>query len=136
MAKKKKSNVDSALEAKFLREWTKRYPHMTPKTQYRFHPTRKYRFDFAWPTIKIAVEVQGYGAGHTSLPGMTQDYNRHLDAMLLNWKIVFLTSVHLKSDNVDTSLKRIAKLMGIPSTPNPIRPKGYVPLRKRNSWNQ
>lgn len=31
----------------------------TPEREYRFHPTRKFRFDFAWPTSKIAVEVEG-----------------------------------------------------------------------------
>lgn len=30
-----------------------------PEREYRFHKTRKFLFDFAWPRMKIAVEVEG-----------------------------------------------------------------------------
>lgn len=30
-----------------------------PVAEYRFHPVRKWRFDWAWPERKIAVEVDG-----------------------------------------------------------------------------
>tara|TARA_R110002126_G_scaffold288065_2_gene441348 strand:+ start:900 stop:1049 length:150 start_codon:yes stop_codon:yes gene_type:complete len=29
----------------------------TPEAEYRFHPTRRWRFDFARPDKKLAVEV-------------------------------------------------------------------------------
>lgn len=29
------------------------------QTEYRFHPTRKWRFDYAWPTERVAVEIDG-----------------------------------------------------------------------------
>jgi len=30
-----------------------------PIREYKFHPVRKWRFDFAWPKIKLAVEIDG-----------------------------------------------------------------------------
>jgi len=27
--------------------------------EYRFHPLRKFRVDFAWPELKIAIEIDG-----------------------------------------------------------------------------
>lgn len=30
-----------------------------PDTEYQFHPDRKWRFDFAWPDKKLAVEING-----------------------------------------------------------------------------
>ena len=30
-----------------------------PVPEFRFHPERKWRFDFAWPEHKIAVEQEG-----------------------------------------------------------------------------
>jgi very-short-patch-repair endonuclease len=30
-----------------------------PTPEYRFHPVRKWRFDFAWPLQWVAVEVDG-----------------------------------------------------------------------------
>jgi len=34
-----------------------------PETQFRFHPTRKWQFDFAWPTERVAVEIEGGSFG-------------------------------------------------------------------------
>ena len=31
----------------------------TQEQEYRFHPTRRWRFDFAWPAAKLAVECDG-----------------------------------------------------------------------------
>lgn len=31
----------------------------TPKREYRFDKKRRFRIDFAWPSLKIAVEVDG-----------------------------------------------------------------------------
>ena len=29
------------------------------KREYRFHPTREWRFDFAIPAVRVAIEVEG-----------------------------------------------------------------------------
>jgi very-short-patch-repair endonuclease len=30
-----------------------------PAREYRFHPGRRWRFDFTWPRYKITVEIDG-----------------------------------------------------------------------------
>jgi len=30
-----------------------------PEQEYRFTPTRRWRFDFAWPVQRVAVEIDG-----------------------------------------------------------------------------
>ena len=30
-----------------------------PQSEYKFHPMRKWRIDYAWPDIKLAVEIEG-----------------------------------------------------------------------------
>src|SRR5690606_39740371 len=30
-----------------------------PVREYRFHPERRWRFDFAWPDLRVAAEVEG-----------------------------------------------------------------------------
>ncbi len=51
----------SSLEIVFLRVWTQvtqdRWP--APKREFRFHPTRQWRFDFAWERERVAVELEG-----------------------------------------------------------------------------
>ena len=48
---------DSALEAKFEAWILPLLP--AAQKQYKFHPTRRWRFDYAWPEAKLAVEVDG-----------------------------------------------------------------------------
>jgi hypothetical protein len=38
-----------------------------PIREYRFAPSRRWRFDFAWPAAMLAVEVEG-GAGVAQVP--------------------------------------------------------------------
>lgn len=122
----------SVLEKWFLREWMARYPSNKPIREYSFS-SRGFRFDFCWVSSKIAVEVQGIGPGHCSLIGMTQDYDKNLHALLLGWRIVYLTKTHLTKPRIDSTCNGIASLLGIP--PKSLnKPKGYIPRRKRKGW--
>ena len=61
----------------------------------RFYPKRKWRFDFAVPRIKLAVEVEGgiwQQGRHTRGAGYQSDLNKYNTAILLNW-VVFRFSV-------------------------------------------
>ncbi len=64
--------------------------------EHRFHPIRKWRFDFAWVDIKLAVEIQGgiwLGSigGHTSAAGRTRDCEKHNAATVLGWRVMQFT---------------------------------------------
>lgn len=48
----------SYLEAQFMR-LLQRHELPNPFREYKFHPVRKWRFDFAWPKLKVAVEIDG-----------------------------------------------------------------------------
>jgi len=56
--------------------------------EFKFHPDRKWRFDFAWPNYKIAVEVDGMawqagGGKHNT----DRDREKINNAMLLEWHV-------------------------------------------------
>lgn len=59
--------------------------------EYRFHPTRRWRFDYAWPSSKVALEVDG-GAGafgrHSRPGGMRADHEKANTAMLMGWTVL------------------------------------------------
>jgi len=60
--------------------------------EHRFHATRRWRFDFAWPAHKFAVELDGgvfmaARTGHTSHAGLRNDYERDAAALLLEWVV-------------------------------------------------
>jgi very-short-patch-repair endonuclease len=121
-----KQEMESELERTFYCYWSTYYPLALPALQYRFHPSRKFRFDFAWPRSKLAVEIQGFGPGHFSLQGATADYDRHIEALKLNWKIIYLTSKHLDPRRISDICEEIASLLSINKTQT-----GYVPLARR-----
>lgn len=138
MAKKRKKKVwnkedESHLELLFLKHWTTAYPYHSPVRELHFHPTRKFRFDFAWPSKKTALEIQGYGPGHFSLPGMTQDCDKHIHALTLNWRVIYITSLHLSPDRIQTTLLSISLLLAIPPKSPRSPQSGYIPFKHRRT---
>jgi len=65
-----------------------------PVREYRFHPSRKWRFDFAWPAAMLAVEIEGgsWIAGrHVRGRGFEADCEKYNAAVLLGWRILRFT---------------------------------------------
>lgn len=59
--------------------------------EYRFHPTRRWRFDYAIPSKKIALEVEGgvFTQGrHTRSTGFLGDMEKYNEAARLGWRVV------------------------------------------------
>lgn len=62
-----------------------------PVREYRFHPTRKWRLDFAWPAVMLAVEVEGgiyRGGGHTSTTGLKRDIEKGNALTMAGWRVL------------------------------------------------
>lgn len=79
-----------------------------PTREHKFHPTRKWRFDFAWIELKLALEVEGglYGKSrHTSITGYTNDCEKYSFAALLGWRVLRCTVIHLKNGELRTWLR-------------------------------
>lgn len=58
--------------------------------EFKFHPTRKWRFDYAMPAHKIAIEVEGgvwTGGRHTSPKGFLNDMEKYNTATLMGWRV-------------------------------------------------
>jgi very-short-patch-repair endonuclease len=62
-----------------------------PEEEYMFHPDRKWRFDFAYPDQKIAIEIEGgvWTQGrHTRGSGFVKDCEKYNAAAMLGWRIL------------------------------------------------
>ncbi|HHQ4617455.1 TPA: hypothetical protein ACSP2N_001469 [Aeromonas veronii] len=71
-----------------------------PATELVFHPKRKWRLDYAWPTRMIAVEIHGgihSGGRHTRGKGFVEDRAKMNEARLLGWTVLEVTPEHVKS---------------------------------------
>jgi very-short-patch-repair endonuclease len=58
--------------------------------EYRFHPTRKWRFDVAIPAEKIGMEIEGgiYTRGrHVRPKGFKADMEKYNQATKLGWSV-------------------------------------------------
>lgn len=58
--------------------------------EFKFHPVRKWRFDYAIPKHKIALEVEGgvwTGGRHTSSVGFMKDMEKYNTATLMGWRV-------------------------------------------------
>ena len=78
------------------------FGHERVVTEHKFHPVRRWRFDYAIPEIKLAVEYNGHGgfvqAGgvsrHGSIIGMTLDADKMNAAIGQGWRVLTFTALH------------------------------------------
>lgn len=93
MNKNKKPDLSD--EFKFILKLSKHIP--APETEYMFHPTRKWRFDFAWPEKKIAVECDGIiwkaGGGRHN---MDSDRDKINNAVIMGWKVLRFSGAQIR----------------------------------------
>lgn len=72
------------------------------KTEYIFHPVRKWRFDYAWPEILLAVEYEGVckpkrgKSRHTTVGGFTEDATKYSAAAAMGWCVIRVTAPMVK----------------------------------------
>lgn len=75
-----------------------------PTPELRFHDRRRWRFDFAWPEEKVALEIEGgafkkgecprcryklpLGGRHQRGPGFVEDMTKYASAFMLGWTVL------------------------------------------------
>ena len=76
--------------------------------EYRFHDTRRWRFDYAWPEKRIACEYEGIFAAksrHTSVMGYSNDAEKYSTAAALGWCVIRITAPMLRDGRAADLLK-------------------------------
>ena len=62
-----------------------------PEREFRFHPVRKFKFDYAFKEYKVALELEGgvfTKQAHGSVTGVLRDIEKYSLAASLGWRIV------------------------------------------------
>lgn len=86
--------------------------------EYRFYKSRQWRFDYAMPLYKIALEVEGgvWTQGrHVRPVGFLGDMNKYNTATLLGWRVFRTTPSKLLSQDTLTLIKNAINGAGLPS---------------------
>lgn len=85
-----------------------------PVTEYKFHPTRKWRFDYALVDEKLAIEVEGgvwlskHGkkSRHFHGKGAHEDMVKYREAAALGWRVIRVTPKELLTAETIQLIKR------------------------------
>ena len=83
------------------------YPKLWSQ-EYRFHPKRKWRFDFALPGRKVAIEIEGLtasGGRHQSIKGFSNDCEKYNRAAIMGWTVLRFTQKHLRDGSAYTMIQ-------------------------------
>ena len=83
-----------------------------PEREYVYAPPRKYRADFAWPSRRLLLEVEGgiyTGEAHGSVAGLLHDLARANAAACHGWRVLRVTPAQL-DDLATLALIRVALL--------------------------
>lgn len=70
--------------------WFKQHG-IEPVAEHRFDPSRRWRFDFAWPDKRLALECEGgvwTGGRHTRGSGFVKDIEKYNSAVRQGWRIL------------------------------------------------
>ena len=83
--------------------------------EYEFSKYRKWRFDYAWEKLKIAVEIDGFGYGHQAQQRIAQNNEKRNAAVEAGWRVLVFDSRLLGSkqgveDAVDQTVRLICGL--------------------------
>lgn len=88
-----------------------------PVREYRFAPPRRFRADFAYPQIKLLIEVEGGvwlgGEGrHTNGKGYENDCRKYNLATSLGYRVLRYTPEMVRTCEALTDIERILKESG------------------------
>lgn len=85
------------------------YDLPVPVREYRFHPARRWRVDYAWPEHRLAVEIEGgawVGGRHVRGPGFTKDMEKYNELALAGWSLLRFTPRQLRNGEAVATLLR------------------------------
>lgn len=82
---------------------------------------RKWRFDYAWPQYKLALEIEGgswVNGRHNRASGFIADMGKYNQAAFLGWKILRVTPKDVDSGYARTLMEKYFKLHPNPEGSN------------------
>ena len=100
-----KSELERALETHLLQLEIRNFV-----AEFRFHPERDWRFDFAFVEKKIAVECEGgtWSSGrHTRGSGFEKDCYKYNQAAADGWMVLRFTSSMIRSWEAVTFIEKV-----------------------------
>jgi very-short-patch-repair endonuclease len=101
----------SRLETRFALYW-RGLGGLELKREFRFHPERKWRADFAHLESRTLIEIEGGlhvqgGGRHNRAAGFIADAEKYVEAFLAGWNVVRLTKAQITAPTVERLIRRV-----------------------------
>lgn len=106
MAKRKATEADLV----FVQHLSELKGPLYWKLEYCFCPTRKWRFDAAFPDHMLAVEIEGSvwtNGRHTRGSGFVKDIEKYNFATLLGWRLLRFTPQDVLNGKAIAFIKKV-----------------------------
>ena len=84
-----------------------------PVAEYRFSPPRRWRLDFAWPSLRIALEVEGgvWTRGrHVRGQGFMRDVEKYNELAARGWLLLRAVPDSLHTETTAEFVRRAVEL--------------------------
>ncbi len=81
-----------------------------PEREYQFARPRRWRFDYAWPEYRVALEVEGgvwKGGRHNYPVGFLRDMEKYNMAALLGWRVFRFTPLDMRDGRAGEILVQV-----------------------------
>ena len=97
-----KPRVPSSLERKFDLLWES-VGGPSLEVEYKFHPTRRWRSDYAHHESRTLIEIEGgaWGGRHSRGSGFLNDAEKYWEAARLGWKVIRWTAPLITVENCE-----------------------------------
>lgn len=86
-----------------------------PVEELRFDPVRRWRWDYAWPEYRLALEIQGgtWTSGrHSRGKGYKNDVEKLNAGQLAGWLVLWATTEQVQSGEAMTWVEQALKTRG------------------------
>lgn len=98
---------------KVFRQLIEKETGETITPEFKFHPSRKWRFDFAIQRLKIAIEIEGavwQNGRHTRGYGFIADTKKYNAATSLGWAVLRFSSTLIYTQETIQIIKETVRL--------------------------
>ena len=106
-----------------------------PVPELRFAAPRRWRFDWAWPDLLIALEVQGglfVNGRHSRGPALLKEHEKLNAAAVAGWRILYCTPATLLTEGPELVRQAIGR-HPLADVKAPGRPRKLVETRRNAS---
>lgn len=85
-----------------------------PKKEYKFYAERKWRIDYAFPDIKLAIEIEGgiwNNGRHNRAKGFIKDMEKYNKLTELGWRLLRYQPSNIDFDQIVKTYNELTKKM-------------------------